>query len=156
LIDWGSKFAPPERLFITEYRLLIMVKKHRKILFVLAILVFILIAAFFIYQHRPEKVDYKPLIGQWVRPDGGYVLDIKSVSQGGKIEMAYLNPQPINVSKAQASTEANKVNLFIELRDRLYPGNYYTLTFDSESKRLIGVYHHLGLNQNLDVYFIKR
>ena len=50
--------------------------------------------------------------------------------------MAYLNPQPINMSKALASTKENKVNLFIELRDRLYPGDYYTLTFDSERKRL--------------------
>jgi hypothetical protein len=83
-----------------------MVKKYRKILFVLAILVFIVIAAFFIYQHRYEKVDYKPLIGQCVRPDGGYILDIKSISIDGKIEMTYLNPQPINVSKAQTNTKA--------------------------------------------------
>ena len=42
------------------------------------------------------------------------------------------------------------------LSDRGYPGNYYTLTFDSERNRLVGVYHHLELNQNLSVYFIRR
>jgi hypothetical protein len=101
-------------------------------------------------------IDFQKLIGKWVRPDGGYVLDIKSIHSDGKIEMAYLNPRPINVSKAQADTKKGKIELLIELRDRNYPGNYYTLTFDSKTNRLVGVYHHLGLNQNFDVYFIRK
>ena len=101
-------------------------------------------------------IDFQKLIGKWVRPDGGYVLDIKSISPDGKIEMAYLNPQPINVSKAKADITQDKIELFIELWDKGYPGSYYTLTFDSESERLVGVYHHLGLNQNFDIYFIRR
>ena len=131
-------------------------KKYRWLLVVVSSLIVVSVATYVVYQQKSKPLDYENLIGQWVRPDGGYVLDIKSIESDGRIEMAYLNPRPINVSKAQASTEANKVNLFIELRDRQYPGNYYTLAFDSESKRLIGVYHHLGLNQNFDVYFIKR
>jgi hypothetical protein len=83
-------------------------------------------------------------------------LDIKSISADGKIEMVYLNPRPINVSMAQANTKAGKIELFIELRDRGYPGSYYTLTFDSKKNRLVGVYHHLVLNQNFDVFFIRR
>lgn len=101
-------------------------------------------------------IDFQKLIGKWVRPDGGYVLDIKSINPDGKIEMTYLNPQPINVSKAQVNTKTGKTKLFIELRDKGYPGSYYTLTFDSETNRLVGVYHHLVLNQNFDIYFIKR
>ena len=104
----------------------------------------------------PAGVYFQKLVGQWVRPDGGYVLDIKSISPDGKIEMAYLNPNPINVSKAQAKIKEGIINIFIELRDQYYPGNYYTLTFDSQNKRLVGVYHHLGLNQALDVYFIRK
>ena len=100
--------------------------------------------------------DFQKLIGQWIRPDGGYILDIQSVGPDGKIEMAYLNPQPIHVSKAQAAMKSAQMNLFIELQDRNYPGNYYTLTFDSQSNRLIGVYHHLGLNQDFDVYFVRK
>jgi len=100
--------------------------------------------------------DFQKLIGKWVRPDGGYVLDIKSISPDGKIEMAYLNPNPINVSKAQTKIKEGIINIFIELRDQYYPGNYYTLTFDSQNKRLVGVYHHLGLNQDFDVYFIQK
>ena len=68
--------------------------------------------------------------------------------------MAYLNPRPINVSKAQAVIKSDQMNLFIELRDRGYPGNYYTLTYNPQNNRLSGVYHHLGLNQDFDVYFI--
>jgi len=101
-------------------------------------------------------IDYQKLIGKWVRPDGGYVLDIKSISPDGKIEMVYLNPRPINVSKAQANTKAGKIELFIELRDKGYPGSYYTLTFDSKTKRLVCVYHHLVLNQNFDIYFVRK
>jgi len=100
--------------------------------------------------------DFQKLIGKWVRPDGDYVLDIKSVSPAGKIEMAYLNPRPINVSKAEANVDDGKIETFIELKDNYYPGNYYTLTYDSERDTLAGVYHHLGLKQNFDVYFIRR
>jgi hypothetical protein len=131
-------------------------KSLRRLLVAVGILAIVGVVAFIGYQQLSETADYAPLIGKWVRPDGGYILDIKSISIDGKIEMAYLNPQPINVSKAQVDMKTGKIELLIELRDRNYPGNYYTLTFDSESNRLVGVYHHLGLNQNFDVYFIRR
>ena len=100
--------------------------------------------------------DFHKLIGNWVRPDGGYVLDIRSVNTDGKIEMAYLNPRTINVSKAQAYNKAGKTELFIELQDQGYPGNYYTLTFDEQTDELVGIYHHLGIQQNFDVFFIRQ
>jgi hypothetical protein len=100
--------------------------------------------------------DYKKLIGRWVRPDGGYTLDIKSISSNGEIDMAYLNPRPINVLKAQAFTKADQVNLFIELKDIHYPGNYYTLALNSPGNRLVGTYHSLGLGQDFSVFFIKQ
>ena len=131
-------------------------KKQRWLLSIAGILAVVCVAVFVLYHQRSETADYGSLIGQWVRPDGGYVLDIKSISPDGKIEMVYLNPRPINVSKAQASTKAGEINLFVELQDKGYPGSYYTLAFNSETNRLVGVYHHLGLNQNFDVYFIKR
>jgi len=131
-------------------------RKYSWLLVIAGILTVVGVAALVAYQQRPKTADHGRLIGQWVRPDGGYVLDIRSISPDGKIEMAYLNPRPINISKAQADMKKGKIELLIELRDRGYPGSYYTLTFDSERNRLIGVYHHLGLNQNFDVYFIKR
>jgi len=89
-----------------------------------------------------------------VRPDGGYTLLIKAVNDDGSIDAAYFNPNPINVSKAQVSTESGKTNIFVELRDVGYPGSYYTLVYDPDSDRLAGVYHHLVLKQNFDVYFV--
>jgi hypothetical protein len=131
-------------------------RKRRWFLIVAGILAFAGAALFVAYLQPPETADYRPLIGQWVRPDGGYVLEIRSIDPDGKIEMVYLNPRQINVSRVTVSMKAGKIELFIELRDRGYPGSYYTLTFDSKTNRLIGVYHHLGLNQNFDVYFVRR
>lgn len=101
------------------------------------------------------KSDFDKLKGQWVRPDGGYVLDIKFVNAEGGIDMAYLNPNPIHVSKAQASMKTGKLELFIELRDTNYPGNYYTLTYDADNDQLAGVYYHLGIQQQFDVFFVR-
>jgi phosphoserine phosphatase len=100
--------------------------------------------------------DFRKLTGQWVRPDGGYVLDIQSIASDGRIKMAYLNPKPINVSKAQVTMKSGQIYLFIELRDKFYPGNYYTLAFDEQADQLVGVYHHLGINQDFEVYFIRK
>ena len=98
---------------------------------------------------------FEKLKGKWVRTDGGYVLEIKQVANDGKIDAAYLNPRPINVSKADASSEAGKMNVFVELRDRLYPGNYYKLTYDAGKDQLAGVYYHLGIQQQFDVIFVR-
>ena len=40
--------------------------------------------------------------------------------------MVYLNPRPINVSRAQVNTKAGKIELFIELRGKGYPGSCRT------------------------------
>ena len=72
------------------------------------------------------------------------------------MELAYLNPRPINVSKAQAHIETGRINLFVELWDRYYPGSYYTLTYDSQKDLLIGIYHQLGTGQNFNVIFSRK
>jgi hypothetical protein len=101
------------------------------------------------------KSDLEKLKGKWVRTDGGYVLQVKQVAADGKMDAAYLNPRPINVSKATASSEAGQTKVFVELRDRLYPGSYYTLTYDRGKNQLAGVYHHLGIGQEFDVVFVR-
>jgi hypothetical protein len=98
---------------------------------------------------------FEKLKGKWVRTDGGYVLEIKQVASDGKIDAVYLNPKSINVSKADASSDAGKMNVFVELRDRLYPGNYYKLTYDAGKDQLGGVYYHLGIQQQFDVIFTR-
>jgi hypothetical protein len=101
--------------------------------------------------HTPEVLSR--LVGRWQRSDGGYILDIKAVHDDGKIDAAYLNPRPINVSKAQAITKGGHVIVVVTLQDRGYPGNMYTLTYDPHADRLEGVYLHRGRKQQFDVEF---
>jgi hypothetical protein len=104
----------------------------------------------------PDPVIQEKFIGRWVRPDGGYVLVIKNVRFDGSIEAEYLNPNPINVSEARVNTESDKVNIFVELRDVGYPGSNYTLTYDKDTDRLVGVYHHMVLSKKFNIYFVRK
>jgi hypothetical protein len=102
----------------------------------------------------PEAERLK-LVGRWRRADANYVLEIKHVAPDGQIDAAYLNPKPIHISKAIAASESGKTTVLVELRDRLYPGSYYTLVYDPRDDRLSGVYHHLGVHQVFDVVFVR-
>ena len=106
-------------------------------------------------QSQQKKIEYKDLIGRWVRPDGGYVLLIRAVKDNGSIDAEYFNPNPINVSKAKVSKESDKIDIFIKLRDIGYPGSFYTLVYEPDRDRLVGVYHHLVRKQNYDIYFVR-
>ncbi len=103
---------------------------------------------------RP-KVDLQKLKGKWLRPDGGYVLDIKSVAEGGKLDASYVNPRPIHVAKAEASQVDDVVKVFIELRDVNYPGSTYDLTYDPQSDSLQGIYYQAALQQRFEVVFVR-
>jgi hypothetical protein len=100
--------------------------------------------------------DFRPLIGRWVRPDGGYVIEIRAVDAQGKLDAGYYNPRPINVSRAQVSKPANKPQVFIELRDAGYPGSTYTLTYHSDRDLLAGIYYQAAQGRNYNVVFIRR
>ena len=93
------------------------------------------------------------LVGRWRRPDGGYILDIQAVRPDGTLDAKYLNPRPIHISKAKAMSQAGHQVVVVQLQDRGYPGNLYTLTYDPKTDRLEGIYHHRGLNQQFDVKF---
>lgn len=96
------------------------------------------------------------LVAQWVRTDSPYVLSIESVTPEGKLLARYLNPRPINISRAEWRRETGRLALVVELNDRGYPGSYYELKFDPVRDALYGVYHHLGLGQNFDVLFTRQ
>jgi hypothetical protein len=65
---------------------------------------------------RPEaKTEFESLKGHWVRPDGGYVVDVREIDASGKMVAAYFNPRPINVSRAEASLVGTTIKVFIEL-----------------------------------------
>jgi hypothetical protein len=99
--------------------------------------------------------DFGTLKGRWVRTDGGYILSVKDVDPGGKMDASYYNPRPINVSKAQAARDGAILKVFVELRDAGYPGSTYTLTYDPKTDRLGGVYYQAAIGQRFDVVFIR-
>lgn len=86
------------------------------------------------------KPDPSRILGRWLRPDGGYILEIASIGEGGKLTAAYYNPRPINVAKAQLTESGGGIKVFVELRDTNYPGNYYDLSFDPAQNVLRGTY----------------
>jgi hypothetical protein len=99
--------------------------------------------------------DFSVLRGRWMRLDGGYILSVKDVDPGGKMEAAYYNPRPINISKAQVTREGSTMKVFIELRDTGYPGSTYTLTYDAKTDRLGGMYYQAAMGQRFDVIFVR-
>jgi hypothetical protein len=128
----------------------------------------LLAAAYFIWEAgRPSppaplaagaaaKVDLQRLIGDWVRPDGGYVISVRGVAADGRVDAAYLNPRPIPVSRAEASAAGGKARLFIELRGAGYPGSTYELLHDPAGDFLSGVYFQAALGQRFDVIFVRK
>jgi hypothetical protein len=98
---------------------------------------------------------FEKLKGAWQRPDGGYIVEIRSVEPGGKMDAAYFNPRPINVAKAEALQDGAATKVFIELRDVNYPGSTYTLTYDPASDQLVGIYYQAAIQQRFDVVFVR-
>jgi uncharacterized protein (DUF2147 family) len=101
------------------------------------------------------KNDEQRLLGHWLRPDGGYVLELKEIGKGGTLKAAYFNPRPINVARAELSRKDGKLTIFIELRDINYPGSKYNLQYDPETDRLIGTYFQAIQRQTFDVEFTR-
>src|SRR5262245_66442116 len=96
----------------------------------------------------PEK-----LIGRWLRSDKDYTIEIAGVLPDGKLDARYFNPGPIHVSRAETATQDGKLLMALELTDKNYPGNFYALVYDPGSDALVGVYNHLGINQQFEVVF---
>ena len=97
--------------------------------------------------------NFRNLVGRWLRPDGGYVMEIRSVDSGGRMDAAYFNPRPIHVSRAEASWKKGVQQVFIELRDTGYPGSTYTLIYNRQQDMLIGTYFQAAIGQNFEVVF---
>lgn len=100
--------------------------------------------------HRFDRLK-----GRWLRPDGGYILEIRAVNEEGKVQAAYYNPRPINVSTARVRGEGQRLSLFVELRDEGYPGSYYQLVYSPEFDQLVGVYFQAAQQATYEVQFIR-
>ena len=91
-----------------------------------------------------ETPDFDRLIGSWVRPDGGYVIEISKIYPDGRVDAAYFNPRPIHVSRSTVSEKDGIIELFIELQGQGYPGSTYRLTYNPELDVMVGIYSPTG------------
>jgi hypothetical protein len=103
-----------------------------------------------------EAPDYDRLVGRWIRPDGGYVIEVNKIHPDGKVDAAYFNPQPIHVAKSTVSEKNGVIELFIELRGKGYPGSTYTLKYNPEHGVMVGIYYQAALQQSFDVIFQRK
>ena len=110
-------------------------------------------------QSSPEPESgqgFENLIGRWLRPDGGYIIEIRSIGSDGRMDAAYLNPRPINVARAEASWKNGRQAVFIELQDTGYPGSTYTLDYNPGQDAFTGVYFQAKLKQAFEVVFVRQ
>jgi hypothetical protein len=103
----------------------------------------------------PEEASPDRLVGRWLRPDGGYAIEIRSAQPNGVLDAGYFNPRPIHVSRAAWRGENGRLRVFIELRDASYPGSTYTLAYLSAQDRLVGEYFQAVQQQTFYVEFIR-
>jgi hypothetical protein len=102
-----------------------------------------------------EKLEFSVLIGEWVRPDGGYKIQIRDIKFDGSTNVGYYNPDRINVTEAKVSLWKGLVKLFIKLQDKGYPGSTYTLYYYAEEDVLAGFYYQAEMRQTFEVVFIR-
>jgi len=103
-----------------------------------------------------EKPDFKVIIGEWVRPDGGYVLRVRAIKPDGSVDAGYYNPREINIAEANVSLWKGLVKLFIKLQDKGYPGSTYKLYYYAEKDALVGFYYQAQLKQTFEVAFTRK
>ena len=103
-----------------------------------------------------DKTDLDVLKGAWVRPDGGYVIVIKSVGAAGELDAMYYNPNPLPFAKAQARRDGQLLRADFELRAGGYAGSTYTLGYDSAKDQLKGIYYQAVAKQMFEVVFVRK
>ncbi len=100
--------------------------------------------------------DFKVIVGEWIRPDGGYIVHVRDVKSDGSVNVGYFNPNEINISEAGVSLWKGLVKLFIKLQDKGYPGSTYTLYYYAEKDVLAGFYHQAAIGQTFEVVFTRK
>lgn len=120
----------------------------------LAVVVFVWLARRPPEGGSPSGVER--VVGRWQRTDGPYVVEIRHGEPNGRLDVAYLNPGPINVSRADWRREGEELRVFVELRDVNYPGATYELRYVHERDALVGRYTQPLVGETFDVLFVRR
>ena len=103
-----------------------------------------------------EQPDFKVIIGEWIRPDGGYIIRAQDVKFDGSVDAGYFNPGEINIAEANVSVWKGLVKLFIKLQDKGYPGSTYTLYYYAEKDALAGFYYQAAMGKTFKVGFLRK
>jgi len=103
-----------------------------------------------------EQIDMRIIIGEWIRPDGGYVIHVRDVNPDGSVDAGYFNPNEIHIEDASISLWKGLVKLFIKLQDKGYPGSTYTLYYYVEKDALAGFYYQAAMGQTFEVVFLRK
>ena len=103
-----------------------------------------------------KEVTEADLLGSWVRPDGGYILQIRAADPDGKLSAGYFNPRPVNIGEAVWRRAGSILKVEIVLDDTNYWGSTYSLVYKEEEDRLAGIYFEAVQGQNYQVVFVRR
>ncbi len=124
------------------------------------LLTFLLTSTFHILAantvYAEELPDFKFFVGEWVRPDGGYIIRVQDIKPDGSVDVGYFNPKEINIAEANVSVWKGLSKLFIILQDEGYPGSTYTLYYYAEKDALAGFYYQATMKQTFEVVFIRK
>jgi hypothetical protein len=104
----------------------------------------------------PTPISFDLLKGHWVRPDGGYRIEVKSIGANGQIDAMYFNPRPLPFAKAQVTQDGSLLRVFLELQAGGYGGSTYELTYDAASDQLKGIYYQAVMKQRFEVVFARK
>ena len=104
---------------------------------------------------QPKAADKSLLVGNWVRTDAPYRIQISELLDDGKMKAGYFNPKSINVSKAGWVNSGGVIQLYVELRDTNYPGSNYSLIYIPERDLLAGNYYQAVEGTTFQVEFVR-
>lgn len=104
-------------------------------------------------NNQPLKTDKEKLRGNWVRTDTPYQIQITGLSQNGTLEAAYLNPSPVHIGSALWADTDGILKVYIELRDKNYPGSNYKLSYNPKTDMLEGEYYQAVQGATYQVAF---
>jgi hypothetical protein len=129
--------------------------KHLSVLLLVGLALFSSLVGWAFAGNSEQPVEPRSLVDRWVRPDGGYILELREFGSDGSLAAAYYNPKPIHVARAGWRPAEQGLDLFVELRDVNYPGSIYTLHYDPVTDRMQGIYFQAVQQQSYTVMFTR-
>ena len=107
-------------------------------------------------RNSERNILTEPVIDQWLRVDGGYILDLKKFNSDSTLDAAYLNPNPIHISETKWKVQEEYLYFYILFDDEGYPGSYYSLGYFPEDDKLFGIYYQAVQQQQYEVTFERK